>query len=401
MIGTWMQQMALSWLVYRMTNSLSMLGLMAFATQAPAFFITPLAGIVTDRVAKHRLVIITQVFAMLQAGLLAALTLNGHVQIWQLLALGVFSGVINAFDLPSRQTFLVEMLDDRSLLPNAIATNSSIVTMTRLIGPTVAGIFIAKAGEGMCFLINALSYIAVIGALLLIRTAVPVRAKSGKSVVEELKEGFKYAFGFRPLRSFILLMALVSLIGMPYTTLLPAFAKNVFHGDASTLGFLTAATGFGALVGALFLASRKGVLGLGRWLVIACVSFGLGLVGFGLCHSLHLALFFLLFVGFGSMVQMASCNTLIQTVVEEDKRGRVMSIYTMAFVGLAPFGSLVAGAVAARIGANETVMISGVLSTLLAIGFASRLKLIRQDMRPIYVERGILSAEKELKAINS
>jgi MFS family permease len=215
-----------------------------------------------------------------------------------------------------------------------------------------------------------------------------VRAKSGKSVVEELKEGFKYAFGFRPLRSLILLMALVSLIGMPYTTLLPAFAKNVFHGDASTLGFLTAATGFGALVGALFLASRKGVLGLGRWLVIACVSFGLGLVGFGLCHSLHLAMFFLLFVGFGSMVQMASCNTLIQTVVEEDKRGRVMSIYTMAFVGLAPFGSLVAGAVAARIGANETVMISGVLSTLLAIGFASRLKLIRRLLSQLNVAQG-------------
>jgi MFS family permease len=401
MIGTWMQQMALTWLVYRLTNSLTMLGLMAFATQAPAFFITPFAGIVTDRVQKHRLVVTTQCFAMLQAGILALLVLTGHPQIWQLMVLGAFSGVINAFDLPSRQTFLVEMLDDRSLLPNAIATNSSIVTITRLIGPTLAGVFIAKAGEGMCFAINALSYVAVIGALLFIRTNPPAREKTHKSVTEELKEGFKYAFGFRPLRSLILLMALVSLVGMPFATLLPAFAKDVFHGDASTLGFLTAASGVGALVGALFLASRRGVLGLGRWLVIACAVFGIGLTCFGLSHSLYVAMFFLVFVGFGSMVQMASCNTLIQTIVEEDKRGRVMSIYTMAFVGLAPFGSLVAGGLASKIGASETVLISGILSILLAVGFASRLRLIRQDVRPIYVERGILTAERELKVMNS
>jgi MFS family permease len=401
MIGTWMQQMALTWLVYRLTNSLSMLGLMAFATQAPAFFITPFAGIVTDRVQKHRLVIITQSFAMLQAGILAALVLTGHAQVWQLMVLGAFSGVISAFDLPSRQTFLVEMLDDRSLLPNAIATNSSIVTMTRLIGPTVAGVFIAKAGEGMCFVVNALSYIAVIGALLLIRTHAPIREKTNKSVLEELKEGFRYAFGFRPLRSLILLMALISLVGMPYAALLPAFAKDVFHGDASTLGFLTAASGVGALAGALSLASRKGVLGLGRWLVVSCAVFGVGLTCFGLSHSLYLAMFCLVFVGFGSMVLMAACNTLIQTIVEEDKRGRVMSIYTMAFVGLAPFGSLIAGLLAAKIGSSETVLISGILSILLAIGFASRLHLIRQDIRPIYVERGILTAERELKVMNS
>ncbi len=401
MIGTWMQQMALSWLAYRLTNSLTILGLMAFMTQAPAFFVTPFAGIVTDRVQKHRLVIITQALAMLQAGLLAWLTLAGHPQIWQLMILGAFAGLINAFDLPSRQTFLVEMLDDKSLLPNAIATNSSIVTLTRLIGPTVAGIFIAKTGEGMCFLINALSYIAVIGALLMIRTNAKVRERSGKSVMEELKEGFSYAFRFRPLRSLILLMAMISLVGMPYSTLLPAFAKDVFHGDATTMGYLTAAAGVGSLAGALFLASRKGVLGLGRWIVIACSTFGLGLFGFGFCHTLWPAMFFLVLTGFGGMVQMASCNTLIQTIVDEDKRGRVMSIYTMAFVGLAPFGSLMAGALAARIGTSETVLISGLLSLCLAASFASKLRLIRQDARPIYIERGILSAERELKVMNS
>ena len=401
MIGTWMQQMALSWLAYRLTNSLTILGLMAFVTQAPSFFLTPFAGIVTDRVQKSRLVIITQASAMVQAGVLAWITLTGHPQMWQLLVLGGFAGVINAFDLPSRQTFLVEMLDDKKLLPNAIATNSSIVTLTRLIGPTVAGIFIARAGEGMCFLINALSYIAVIGALLLIRTNAVIRESSGKSVIAELKEGFSYAFGFRPLRALILLMALISLVGMPYTTLLPAFAKDVFHGDASTLGFLTGATGVGSLAGALLLASRKGVLGLGRWIVIACSTFGLGLFGFGFCHSLWPAMFFLLLTGFGGMVQMASCNTLIQTLVDEDKRGRVMSIYTMAFVGLAPFGSLMAGSLATKIGTSETVLISGILSLFLAAGFASRLRLIRQDARPVYIERGILSAERELKVMNT
>jgi MFS family permease len=265
----------------------------------------------------------------------------------------------------------------------------------------VAGLFIAKTGEGMCFLVNALSYVAVIAALCMIRTHTKVKEKSGKSVMHELHEGFSYAFGFRPLRALILLMAAISLVGLPYATLLPAFARDVFHGDAATLGFLTAATGVGSLVGALFLASRKGVLGLGRWLVIACACFGAGLFGFGLSRSLYASMFFLSIAGFGSMVQMASCNTLIQTLVEEDKRGRIMSIYTMAFVGLAPFGSLLAGALAAKIGTSETVLISGFLSMLLAIGFASRLRLIREDARPIYIERGIIAAARELKVLNS
>jgi MFS family permease len=400
MIGTWMQQMALSWLVFRMTNSVTMLGVVAFATQAPTFFVTPFAGIVTDRVQKHRLVLITQCLAMLQASLLAGLVLCGHPQIWQLISLGVFGGLVNAFDLPSRQTFLVEMLDDRQQLPKVIATNSSIVTLSRLIGPAIAGIFIAKVGEGMCFLINAATYIAVIGALCLIRTHATVREKSGHSIFEELKEGFVYVFTYRPIRALILLAA-ISLVAMPYATLLPAFAKNAFHGNASTLGFLTSAAGIGSFVGALFLSSRKGVLGLGRWVVIACTTLGLGLTFFGLSHSLHLSMLCLLFAGFGSMVQTASCNTLIQTIVDEDKRGRVMSIYTMAFVGLAPFGSLLSGAIAAKIGTGETVLFSGLLTMVLAAAFASKLRAIREEVRPLYVERGILQAEREMKVLNT
>lgn len=401
MIGTWMQQMALSWLVFRLTNSLTMLGVVAFATQAPAFFLTPFAGIVTDRVQKHRLVLTTQCLAMVQAGLLAFVTLSGHAQIWQLILLGAFAGVVSAFDLPSRQTFLVEMLDDRKQMPRAIATNSSIVTLTRLIGPAVAGLFIAKVGEGMCFLANALSYVAVIAALCFIRTHAAVRERNGHSVMEELQEGFSYVFNFRPIRSLILLLAGISLVGMPYATLLPAFAKDAFHGDASTLGFLTSAAGVGSLAGALFLSRRKAVLGLGRWIVISCFIFGLGLTAFGLSHSLHFSMFCLLFAGFGSMVQTASCNTLIQTIVDEDKRGRVMSIYTMAFVGLAPFGSLLSGAMASKIGTGETVLVSGILTMVLAAAFASKLRLIREDVRPLYIERGLLSAEGEMKVLNT
>ena len=402
MIGTWMQQMALSWLIYRLTNSIAMLGIVAFATQAPSFFMTPIAGMVADRVNKHRMVIVTQIFAMIQAGLLAALVLTGHNEIWQLIVLGIFSGLINAFDMPGRQAFLVDMLDDRSQLPNAIATNSSIVTLTRLIGPSVAGILIAKAGEGVCFLINAVSYIAVIAALLFIRTHATTHKKpDGQTFLAGLQEGFTYAFGFKPIRALILLMALVSLVGMPFSTLMPAFAKDVFHGNAATLGFLTAASGVGSLAGAILLGSRKGVLGLGRWIVLACACFGVGLIGFGCCSYFPLTLLTLAVAGCGGMVQIASCNTLIQTIVDEDKRGRVMAIYTMAFIGLAPVGSVVAGAVAEKIGPSTTVVISGVLCIILAAVFATKLRDIRKEVRPIYVEQGIIEAESDMKTLNT
>jgi MFS family permease len=401
MIGTWMQQMALSWLVYRLTNSAFMLGVIGFATMAPSFLLSPVAGLIADySKSRHRLVILTQCLAMLQAGALAAVVLTGHVQIWHLVVLGVFMGIINAFDMPTRQTFLIDMLRSPAELPNAIAINSSIFTLTRLIGPAVAGFCIATLGEGPCFLINAVSYIAVIIALLFIRPRQAERKKSENTFFEDFKAGFVYAFGFRPIRALIVLMALVSLFGMPYAVLLPAFAKDVFHGNATTLGWLTAASGVGSLMGALYLASRKGVVGLGRWVLISCTIFGAGLVLFGLSHSFYLSLFLLVFVGFGGMVQMAASNTMLQSIVEEDKRGRVMSIFTMAFMGLAPFGAMIAGALATHIGTGYTVMCSGIACLLLAAGFGSRIKQLRQETRKVYLERGIIAAEAELKPTN-
>ncbi|HEY9790294.1 MAG TPA: MFS transporter [Candidatus Obscuribacterales bacterium] len=400
MVGTWMQQMALSWLIYRLTNSEFMLGAIGFASQAPAFFLTPVAGIVADRVNRHKLVITTQTLAMIQAGLLAAVVLSGHTQIWHLLVLGAFMGVINAFDMPGRQTFLVDMLRSPEELPNAIAVNSSIVTLTRLAGPAIAGFCIAWFGEGICFLINAVSFVAVIIALLFIKPNVVRRPASGKHPLAEMKEGFAYAFGFGPIRALILLLALVSMFGMPYAVLMPAFAKNVFGGNATTLGWLTSAAGVGSLIGAVYLASRKGVLGLGRWILISSLLFGAGLVGFGFSHWLVPSLLLLVLVGFGGMVQMAATNTLLQTIVEEDKRGRVMSLFTMSFIGLAPFGSMVAGMLADKIGTGPTVIGSGIICLLLGAAFGANFQQLRREVRPIYIERGILQAENEMNVLN-
>jgi MFS family permease len=403
LIGTWTQQMALSWLVYRLTNSATMLGLIGFISQLPAFFLMPFAGILADRVNRHKMVVLTQVCAFIQSTLLAALVLSGKAEFWSLAALGAVMGVVSAFDIPTRQTFIIDMVNDRSEVQNAIAMNSSMVTGTRLIGPALAGFLISLVGEGMCFALNAASYIAVIAALLLIKVPNKQRVSSEAPapVLKQLKEGFTYAFGFRPLRALILLMAFISLFGTPYTTLLPAFAKDRFLGDATTLGFLSTATGVGSLVGAVFLASRKSVLGLGRFIIIACALFGFGLIGFALSHNFWLSLGLLTLTGFGMLVQMASSNTLIQTIVEEDKRGRVMSIYTMAFMGLAPFGALIAGWIAGKIGIEWTILGGGIMCVLGCIAFAARIKSMRQDVVPIYIERGILTAENELKIVNS
>jgi MFS family permease len=403
LIGTWMQQMALSWLVYRLTNSAAMLGLIGFISQLPAFFLMPFAGILADRTNRHKMVVVTQTCAFIQSTLLALLVLSGKAEFWSLAALGAVMGIISAFDIPTRQTFIIDMVKDRDEVQQAIAMNSSMVTVTRLIGPALAGFLISLVGEGMCFALNAASYIAVIAALLFIKVARKQKVHPGASapVFQQLKEGFVYAFSFRTLRALILLMAFISLFGTPYTTLLPAFAKDRFVGDATTLGFLSTASGVGSLAGAVLLASRKNVLGLGRFVLIACAVFGAGLVGFALSHNLWLSLGLLTLAGFGMIVQMASSNTLIQTIVEEDKRGRVMSIYTMAFMGLAPFGSLLAGAVAGKIGIESTILISGIMCLLAAAAFASRIKYLRQEVLPIYIERGILSAENELKIVNN
>ncbi len=345
--------------------------------------------------------IITQSLALVQASLLAILAFSESPVIWHLIVLGAISGVINAFDLPTRQTFLVDMLESREELPNAIAVNSSITTLTRLIGPSIAGLFIAGAGEAMCFVANAVSYVPVIVALCFVKAKQKPVSPNQPNALLQLQEGFKYAFSFTPIRVLLVLIAAASLFVMPYAVLMPAFAKDVFHGNATTLGILTAASGVGSLAGALYLSTRKGVLGLGRWIVISCAMFGLGLVGFGFSTSMWTALPLLALAGFGGMILLAASNTILQTVVDEDKRGRVMSIYTMCFMGLAPFGSMVAGAISAHIGLGTTVIASGVIAVLLAIGFASRLESVRKEARPVYIERGILTAEAEMKVLNS
>jgi MFS family permease len=392
LIGTWMTRIATSWLVYRLTGSALLLGLVGFAGQIPSFLLAPFAGVLIDRWDRHRLLVVTQILAMLQSAALAALTLAGVINIWHVLALSLFQGVINAFDMPARQSFVVEMVEKREDLPNAIALNSSMVNAARLLGPSIGGVIIAAVGEGWCFTLDAVSYLAVIASLLLMRLAARApRVKSREArMLQELRAGWAYVSGSPPIRSILLLLALVSLVGMPYTVLMPVFASKILHGGPHTLGFLMAATGVGALTGAVFLANRRSVVGLGRVIPMMSALFGAGLIGFSLSRTLWLSLLLLLVTGIGFMVQMSASNTLLQTLVDDDKRGRVMSFYTMSIMGVTPFGSLMAGGLAHRFGAPHTLLIGGIGCLLAAAWFASLLPRLRERVRPIYIEKGIL-----------
>jgi MFS family permease len=390
LIGTWLTRVATSWLIYRLTGSALLLGVLAFVGQIPTFVLAALAGVLVDRWDRYRVLVVTQVLAMIQAGVLAALALAGVINVWHVLALSVFQGLVNAFDMPARQSMVVQMVEDRADLPNAIALNSSMVNAARLLGPAAAGVLIAAVGEGWCFFIDAVSYVAVIASLLSMRIAPRPRTARSTRVLHEMHEGFLYASGFAPIRALLLLMAVVSLVGMPHTVLLPVIAREVLGGGAGTLGALTAASGLGALVGALYLASRKNVLGLGRVIVGSAALFGVGLVGFSRVGVLWLALPLMLATGAGMMLLMASSNTILQTIVDEDKRGRVMSLFAMAFFGTLPFGSLLAGALAIRLGAQNTILVGGVVCILAAVVFLRALPDLRLAVRPIYVRMGIL-----------
>lgn len=390
LIGTWLTRVATGWLVYRLTNSAFLLGVVGFAGQIPIFLLSPLAGVLVDRWDRHRLLLATQGLAMLQSLMLAGLALSGIIQVWQIILLSIFQGLINAFDTPARQSFVIQMVDKREDLPNAIALNSSMFNGARLIGPSVAGLLIASVGEGVCFLVDGISYLAVIVSLLLMRIPKQIIENQTQKVLGGLKEGFRYAFGFAPIRAILLLLGLVSVLGFPYTVLLPVFARDVLKGGANTLGFLTGAAGVGALTGAIYLASRKSVVGLGRVIALAGSLFGLALIAFSFSRTTWLSLILMYLTGFSMMVQMASANTILQTIVDDDKRGRVMSFYSMAFMGMAPFGSLLAGAVAGEIGAPYTVMIGGILCLAGPAVFASRLPSLRVMVRPIYVKKGII-----------
>ena len=390
LIGTWIQQIALAWLVYRLTKSALLLGAVGFTTQIPVLFFTPVAGVVSDRFSKYRIIIITQTISMIQAFILAVLFFTGSIQIWQIMLLALFLGIVNAFDMTTRQAFVIQMVDNREDLSNAIALNSTMFNSARIIGPTIAGIVIAAANEGICFIINGISFLFVIASLLMMKITPPKTKPPRKEVLHELKEGFSYVTSFAPLKFIMLLLSLVSLVGMPYLVLMPIFASKILRGNSLTLGFLMASAGAGALTGSIYLAYRKTVLGLGRIISIATAVFGIGLIFFSFSRSLWLSMPLMFITGLGMITQMAASNTIIQTIADDDKRGRVMGFYVMSFIGTTPFGSLLAGYFASKIGAPDTLTIGGILCLVGAALFSLKLPEIRKAIRPVYVKLGII-----------
>ncbi|MCC3419335.1 MAG: MFS transporter [Microcoleus sp. PH2017_01_SCD_O_A] len=391
LIGSWMTQVATVWLVYNLSDSPWMLGVVGFTSQIPTLILLPFAGVLIDRTNRHRVIITTQILAMVQSLALAFLALTGVVNIWQLLVLSLFQGAINAFDAPARQAFVPELVEKKEDLANAIALNASMFNGARLIGPAIAGLVIGTVGASYCFLIDGISYIAVIAGLLAMKIKPRKIAASNTKPLQRLKEGFDYAFGFPPIRAILLLLALVSFAGMSHTVLVPIFATKILNGGPQTLGFLMAASGVGAFAGAIYLIGRKSIVGIGKLIAISPAIMGFGLIGFGLSRILWLSLIMMLFVGFGFIIQFAGGNTFLQTIVEDDKRGRVMSIYTMAFFGVTPFGNLVAGGMANYIGSPNTVILGGIICILGSIIFTRQLPALKNLVRPLYQKMGLIS----------
>ena len=390
LVGTWITRVATSWLVYRLTGSELLLGVVGFCGQIPTMLLAPFAGVLVDRWDRHRLLVLTQAASMAQSFVLAVLTLRHEITVPWLLGLQIVQGVINAFDTPARQAFVVEMVEDRADLANAIALNSSMVNGSRIIGPSIGGLLIAAVGEGWCFMADAISYLFVIASLVMMRLPAARPARVEARVLEELRVGYRYVRESAPIRTALVVLAIVSTMAMPYTVLMPAYAAEVLHGGPNTLGLLMTASGVGALAGGLYLASRQSVVGLGRVAAYSTLIFGAGLMAFAFTTSMWLALIVLPFVGAGFMVEMAATNTVLQTLVTDDLRGRVMAFYTMAFFGTAPLGSLLAGLAADRIGARWTIACGGVISLAAGLWLVSRLPALRAIVRPIYIERGIL-----------
>jgi MFS family permease len=398
LIGTWMQTVAQAWLVYRLTKSALLLGSVGFASQIPVFLIAPFGGITADRVNRQRLVIATQTASLILAGILAALTLTRHVQVWHIFVLAALLGVVNAFDIPGRQAFLIDMVGKEDLM-NAIALNSSMFNGARVIGPAIAGILVAKIGEGWCFAANSISYIAVIVGLALMHVHCAPRA-STHSPIEDIVEGFRWVNQTKVIRALLLLVGMMSLVAMPYTVLMPVFADKILHGGARGLGILMGATGVGALFGALTLAAKTGVKGLGRWVAISCASLGISLICFSFSTSFWLSVALLLPAGYSMMLQMACSNTLIQTMVPDHLRGRVMAVYSMMFMGMAPFGAFFGGALADRIGAPVTIGLGGAACVLGAVWFGRALPELRIEARRLIIAQGMAGGEppQELNA---
>ena len=385
-----MQRIAMPWLVYHMTGSTLLLGIVGFAGQIPSFLLSPVAGVLTDRWSRYRVLLVSQILSMIQAFILAGLCLANIVQIWHIVVLSIALGCINAFDVPSRHSFVVEMVEKKEDLGNAIALNSLMFNGARLIGPSVAGLILASAGEGICFLINALSYIFVVVSLLMMNIRDKEIRTQSSIILEDLREGLNYTFGFPPIKHLIILLGIVSLMGMSYSVLMPVFAKEILHGGSHTYGFMMGAAGFGALMGALFLASRETVLKLGRLVPAAALLFGTALIILSLSRNYPLSLVLMVFIGLGMMMQAAASNTILQTITDDDKRGRVMSFYTMAIMGIAPFGNLIAGGLAKIIGTPGTIFTGGIATIAGALFFLRKLPELKAMVHPVYVKLGII-----------
>jgi len=390
LIGTWVQQIALGWTIYELTHSSLLLGIVSFAGQLPLFVVTPFAGVLVDRWNRHRTLIVTQTLSMLQAFALALVVSTHMLNVWNLIGLNLLAGIILAIDLTARQAFIVDMVGSGHDLPNAVALNAFVINGGRMLGPAIAGVLLTVVTPAVCFFLNAVSYVPVIAALFAMRVKKHVPWAEQSGAVDDLIEGMRYAWGFPPIRAVLLLVALVSLLGMPYAVLMPIFAAEILHGGAHTLGLLMTAPGIGALGGTIYLASRKTILGAGIRIAAGAIIFGTGLIALGVVHSLLLALIALGFVGLGMIVQLATSNTALQTIVDDDKRGRVMSLYTMAVMGMAPFGSILGGAVAHRIGVNMTFLLGGVVCVAGALLFATKIPVLRPMVLPIYARKGII-----------
>ena len=388
LIGTWMQLIAMRWLVYRLTKSELMLGVVGFISDIPLFFLVPFAGVLADRLKRHRIMVVTQALSALQAAILAVLVLTDLVAVWHVLVLSGLLGIISAFDITARQAFIVDMIEDRKDLPNAIALNSFIFNGALLIGPAIAGVLIALVGEGPCFALNSLSYLAVLGALFLMKVPQKTFSSSPLDLKAALTEGAVYTLASAPIRSVLILVASVSLVAASYTLLMPVFAEDILHGGPRVYGYLMSATGMGALVGAIFLASRSRLKGLAEMIAIAGVLYGAGFFALSFSNLLWIAWIIALVLGFSLMMQMASSNTIVQSLVEDQKRGRVLSLFVMARRGVESLGSLVFGAVASWVGTPGALMVGGAVCLLAVAAFATKLALIRQASRSFDEESG-------------
>jgi MFS family permease len=395
--GTWMQSVAQSWLVYRLTGSVALLGLIGFAGQFPVFLLTAFGGAMADKYNRQRILIATQTASMILAFVLAFLTLGGYIEVWHLFIIAPLSGVVNALDIPTRQSFVVDMVGKEDLL-NAIALNSSMFNGARIVGPAIAGILVSAVGEAWCFLGNAVSYSAVIAGLALMQIERKEIAQTAGSAIEKIKEGFAFVVETKPIRALILLLGLVSLMGMPYAVLMPIFADQILSGGVQGLGILMSASGFGALIAALTLASKKSIKGLGLWVAVSSGVFGVFLILFSFSRSFWLSVVLLIPVGFSMMLQMSSSNTLIQAMVPDELRGRVMAVYSMMFMGMAPIGALLAGSLAGILGAPTTVTVGGAICIIGSIFFRAKLPVLREDARRIIVAMQMTGGEPASKA---